>query len=368
MASVSVDLGSIRSIPYSLFHAFGMEWVFYSQYYKTSYDAGVSFELRQTVPINVGSLYYDKVNNRVHVVYASGNGGSNNPVYYVNGVPAEDGTITWGQVQSMWPGTGIGTDKNNAQITCDSNGCPWITFGEVNLMGTSFAHVVKSSTKDIFTEQWHKTSSIHYPGSEDSPHFRLGLMIPSGSIMYYAYSITRTDSYYHNIDPDPPVLFYRTINQSGSFSDPPTRIKGIVNSQPTGGVKVGNDLHIVWPDSETNSILHSVGTTVKVVQSGLTRRPNIMYDIRRNRLLCFWNQSNHIYYKAYDLATGIWEATPVDWLNESAYGGISSDYLQMDPLNDFEYERTPVAYNSMSYVRFALSNLQPPVVRTLPAT
>jgi hypothetical protein len=126
-------------------------------------------------------------------------------------------------------------------------------------------------------------------------------------------------------------------------------------------------MHIVWPDGTTGSILHAVNTTVKVVQPGITDTPRLMHDIRRNRLLCFWTSGNHIYYKAYDLTTGIWDAEPTDCLNETAYGGIDSA-LVLDPLNDFEYERFPMAYDSQAYVRFALSNLQPPIVRTLPAT
>ncbi len=371
MASISVDIGSIPQLGNFIFHALNLEWVFYSGGFKTSPDAGLTWSLKKQVPLSSWSrvaMAYDRVGNRLHIAETHGSA-SSRPLYFVSGTPREDGQIDWGTVQELWPYTGdLYQDHSVYQVQCDSNGYPWISFVTSTAFGNTFRRISKSSTKEQFTNQWEVMSSFNYPGSQSSPYFSMGLLIPSGNGMYFAYTQTRTTSGGGNVDADSPVLFSRTISAEGVFSDPPTRIRGTIPTQPATGLKVGSDHHIALRDTNVNTILHFSNGIEKTVQSGVNAIPVLTHDIKRNRLLCFWNNSNHLYYKAYDLTSGTWDTDPTDWLNEAAFGGITSLYMQMNPLNDFDYERSPISYQSQSYVRFALSNLQPPKVRTLPAT
>jgi len=345
------------------FYGYGRFWVFYSDgtnmVYSSSTDGSTWTTPTSVRDAGIGevfSIYFD--GTYVHYAYGGGEGGE---LIYRRGLPASDGTITWDSEVTVKSASSY-TAYECPTVAVDSDGYPWIgyRYGAYDPLTKTWSYYAYVSKGDANDGTWGSTTDYNLSSSING---RVCIVPLTGGKMYAVYT-----------------LGGRTIRgklwDGSAWSDEETvSSTAIEHSRYFSVVSEGDNVHVVFLADTTYDILYvkrtygvgwSAETTIQSATTS-TSAPVIALHEDSGDLYVFWAGSptaDHIYYKKYDASTGIWDASPTDWIDESAETLTDNDRLTCFFTDGNYIGLTYMTSTSSPFnVKFAfLTMIPPPVV------
>jgi hypothetical protein len=316
-AQTLIDSGSMAGtwVQTHSFYGYGLHWVFYSDgnniKHRSSDDDGTTWSAEYTDYTAGGtftatyfSIYFD--GTYVHLVYQAYNG--NVPVYYKRGLPATDGTISWGTAYN----TGITAATGypvTATIITDTSGYPWLGYQDGYR-----SYVSKSSTND---GTW--STAVDFPydltGNTQYTQTKCQIVALTNGKMAAVYTYRNT------------AAEIRVKRWTGSaWGATVETTSEAADASSFCAVAQDDDVHIIfWQQGQYDLVYAkwqystNTFTTEGDIYAGTisSSRPTITRDTTGNALHVFWNAdptAEHIYYmtgdgsswsSAYDLLTEV---------------------------------------------------------------
>jgi len=317
-------LATVGAYQRKVVYANGLWWVFYSNgsdiLYQTSQD-GVAWSDVKIARPGDNSDYSGTINGWTFTIWVDGSTFiyaflpyNDTNIYPVarKGEFLADGSISWSQTEQQ-----IITEEYNyfreISICKDSSDYYWVFFGSDGT--NSYIHWEKSNTTDPL---WDNSLSRW-----DETKYVVPLVLPlTNNKVYVIYA--RNDGILRGRLYD--GASWGTIVQVGTI---PTQNY----FQGFSAVSSEDIIHLVYLDNNTNIIYKqytagswSSGVAIASNVSS-TSHPVISRNPDTGDLIVFWAENNHIYYKKYDNSSGQWDASPVDWIDESIEGLTGNNRL-----------------------------------------
>lgn len=230
------------------------------------------------------------------------------PMYYRRGTPNSDGSITWsaaeqtalaGQASIVW---------QFPYIIVDSNGYPWIGYRGYN--GSVYTpYVTKSSTND---GTWTTETGFPYTLASAAGGWEVTVARMNSARMYITYGL---NGY---------TLRGRLWTGTMGSEETATSTSIVWDHASTS---IGDDVYAVIKAAATIIAVkrtYGVGWGSEETVHTAGRTPALSADPTAGEIYCFWTgdpTANHIYYKKRS-SGGTWDASPTDWIDESATGGV----------------------------------------------
>ncbi|MCP8305019.1 MAG: hypothetical protein H3Z50_06100, partial [archaeon] len=323
------------------FYANGRHWVFYvngtHMVYKTSADDGSSWNNFTVIRSGVVSgrdfsIYFD--GTYVHYVFA--NFTLDVAIYYRRGTPNLDGSITWSDDEQIAVPSSA-SDQYLALIATDSNGYPFISYKD-----NDYPYVTKSSLNN---GTWQTASGFPHQLTSTSGTTWRSVIIPLTSGKMYAY--------YLKTGPAPQLIYGQLWNGTNWGSEETVSQWTPSSNYMVSAVNYGDDIHLVYCNVTSRDILYTKRTygsgwsADETIQTS-AQAPALSLVSGTGDLYCFWMDAptaDHVYYKKYDQATGVWDESPTDWFTETE--GLANDEYQSSYYEDYG-ERIGFLYTSSS--------------------
>ena len=305
------------------FYANGLYWSFYEDadnnvVFRTSADDGVTWSARTVIRVTDDnfSVYFD--GTYMHYAIART---ATLRVYYRRGLPNADGTITWSAAESAAEQTGSAPGSVYPDVTVDTAGRPWITYGYRTAVHT--VRVSRSSTTD---GTWVTDGVAGFPYTAYNP------AVPGTSNQALVpLTSNRMVALYSQND----ALAVRARRWTGAAWGGETTTASAPKGIDTWSAIAGpaDTVHVSLLDGAGDDVRYteyyyftnSFGAeTVLETDSTVNSDPKIIRGNTTNDLWVFWMHgpvAEHIYYRHYDDSTGVWNAR-VDWIDESILDGL----------------------------------------------
>ena len=304
------------------FYANGRFWAFWGDgngmVYATSTN-GVNWTAPTTVKtggLSVDGSYFSIWFDGTWLYYAYSPMQSGCAIYFRRGIPNSDGTITWSADEQIAVPQTAGVEPLVPFVGVDSGGYPYIGYyTETDIIN----RVTKSSTND---GTWTTASGFPYQLSTTSGRAVSVLPLTGGKmIAIYAIDTIR-------------VRVWNGSAWGTEASTTSTCLEWLYSA-----VAQGDDVHLVFLKSTGYDIIYTKYSyasnsfspeTTLVSGAPYRSAPVLSINPATNDLYVFWAgypTANHIYYRKYTAATGLWE-NPVDWIDESSSGLTGNDQLR----------------------------------------
>lgn len=299
-SSTSAYLVSLSPHRYLLEMA-GLTWAFFSDgattYYRTSEDgvewsppvaiasatSGASFSaFYDGLHLHIAWYYYYYISPYHHIIYRMG-------------TPNPDGSITW-----VAPAQAVKIGRGPIILAVDSNGYPWIA---------NERYVTKSSRKDGgWATQFDTIPVTGMTGS-------LMSVVPlTGGKMYITFIWGNT--------------LYGVLWDGSAFGAP-ERLDTCYKDYGYSVVSHGDIVHIVHTRGYSD-LIHRIrgldgvwSESVVIYPTDVYNHSTITLDPRTVDLHCLWTNDpvlQHVFYKRWSAASGMWDAEPFDLIDESELG------------------------------------------------
>jgi len=302
------------------FKAEGRWWMFYCDDYYNGYCTstdGVNWGgfTNFTGPDRYNGFDLDVYFDGVYLHYASIDM-YETTIYYRKGVPNPDGSISWVADEQVAV-TLTGFSAREVSICTDSSGYPMISYrnntGDSNPPGVS-----RSSTND---GTW--STATGFPLNVNETMWTSSCqicVIPMTNNKVYAWYTDYNDFWGR--------IWNGTGWESQEYMNLTDDVDELYAAWGRSLLNDGDDIHLVYlTENAPYNITHIKRTygsgwgTPTVIQSDVTPDsfPVITLDASEDEAYCFWTGSpkrNYVYYKKYNVTSGVWDGTETEWLHE----------------------------------------------------
>jgi len=294
------------------FWAVGRYWVFWSDgtnlVYSTSAD-GSTFSSPTTVAAAIAeewAITFDYANNKVAYVRAVQ--GATDYVYWRQGEPQTNGTITYDAVeQEVRSLVGL---LNRPNCCFDSTGHAWVTWAETGLKPYA-------SKNDNTDGTWSDATNFPHEISSSTRQYTAPIPLLDGKV--YVVTI------YHSA-PNKGLYGYLYDASWGSEETIDTGEPG--TGKTWSAVAIGDVVHFAYRDTDgsPDDVIHCIRSTAGAwSQATVFSADDDIYPQLTNVggvLYMFWDSypaTNHVYFRKYD---GTWDSTDTDQWTEDDAGGL----------------------------------------------